>query len=74
VSATRNVLESALARPQQKWHDAADTDLATVAAAFGFGLVKNHPYRDGNTRIGLLAIAAFLGIIGTSSVPLMPTW
>jgi hypothetical protein len=30
----------------------------------GFGLAKNHPYRDGNKRIGLLAIATFLGING----------
>ena len=59
-----NVLESALARPKHKWHYAADTDLATVAAAYGFGLVKNHPYRDGNKRIGLMAIATFLGING----------
>lgn len=59
-----NVLESALARPQQKWHYAEDTDLATLAAAYGFGLVKNHPYRDGNKRIGLLAIVTFLGING----------
>jgi len=42
-----NVLESALARPRQKWHYAEETDLATLAAAPGFGLVKNHPYRDG---------------------------
>ena len=59
-----NVLESALARPRQKWHDAEETDLATLAAAYGCGLVKNHPYRDGNNRIGLLAIATFLGING----------
>lgn len=59
-----NVLESALARPQQQWHYAEKTDLATLAAAYGFGLVKNHPYRDGNKRIGLLAIATFLGING----------
>ena len=59
-----NVLESALARPQHKWHYAEETDLATLAAAYGFGLVKNHPYRDGNKRIALLAIATFLGING----------
>jgi death-on-curing protein len=59
-----NVLESALARPQQKWHYADGADLATLAAAYGFGLVRNHPYRDGNKRIGLLAIATFLGING----------
>jgi death-on-curing protein len=59
-----NALESALARPRQKWHYAADADLATLAAAYGFALVKNHPYRDGNKRIGFIAIATFLGING----------
>ena len=33
-----------------------------MAAAYGFGLVKNHPYRDGNKRIGFLAIVTFLGM------------
>ena len=59
-----NALESALARPQHKWHYAEGTDLATLAAAYGFGLVKNRPTRDGNKRIGFLAIATFLGING----------
>jgi len=59
-----NVLESALVRAQHKWHYAEETGFATLAAAYGFGLVKNHPYRDGNKRIGLLAIATFLGING----------
>lgn len=59
-----NALESALARPRQKWHYADDRDLATLAAAYGFGLVKNHPYRDGNKRIGFLTVATFLGING----------
>jgi death on curing protein len=57
-------LESALARPRQKWHYAPTVDLALSAAAYGFGLVKNHPYRDGNKRIGFLAIVTFLGING----------
>ena len=35
-----------------------------MAAAYGFGLVKNHPYRDGNKRIGFLALVTFLGING----------
>lgn len=59
-----NALESALARPQQKWHYASDADLVTLAAAYAFGLVKNHPYRDGNKRIGFLAMVTFLGING----------
>jgi len=59
-----NVLESALARPRQKWHYSETSDLATLAAAYGFGLVRNHPYRDGNKRIGFLAVVTFLGING----------
>lgn len=59
-----NVLESALARPQQKWYYADRTDLPMLAAAYAFGLVKNHPYRDGNKRIGFLAMVTFLGMNG----------
>lgn len=54
-------LESALARAPQKWQY-GDTDLALLAAAYAFGLVRNHPYRDGNKRIGFLAMAMFLGV------------
>lgn len=57
-----NALESALARPRQKWAYGNQRDLAALAAAYGFGFVRNHPYRDGNKRIGFLAIATFLGI------------
>ena len=59
-----NVLESALARPQQKWHYETQTDVPMLAAAYAFGLVKGHPYRDGNKRIGFLAMVTFLGING----------
>jgi death-on-curing protein len=59
-----NALESALARPQQRWHYEEASDLAALAASYAFGLVKNHPYRDGNKRIGFLALVTFLGING----------
>ena len=59
-----NVLESALARPRQKWHYADGPDVPALAAAYAFGLVKNHPYRDGNKRIGFLAMVTFLGVNG----------
>ena len=59
-----NVIESALARPQQKWHYSDRTDVPMLAAAYAFGLVKNHPYRDGNKRIGFLAMVTFLGVNG----------
>lgn len=61
-----NLLESALARPQQKWHYGEERDVPALAAAYAFGLVKNHPYRDGNKRIGLLAMVTFLELNGYS--------
>ena len=57
-----NALESALARPQQKWNYSDSVDVPKLAAAYAFGLVKNHPYRDGNKRIGFLAMVTFLEI------------
>jgi death-on-curing protein len=59
-----NLLESALARPKQKWHYAERPDIATLAAAYAFGIINNHPYRDGNKRIGFLAMVTFLGVNG----------
>jgi death-on-curing protein len=59
-----NALESALARPRQKWHYDDQADVQSMAAAYAFGLVKNHPYRDGNKRIGFLAMVTFLGLNG----------
>ena len=57
-------LESALARPRQTWHHGQKVDVALLAAVYGFGLVNNYPYRDGNKRIGFLSIVTFLGING----------
>ena len=59
-----SVLDSALARPKNKWVYSDKRDFATLAAAYGFALVTSHPYRDGNKRIGFLAIVTFLGING----------
>lgn len=55
-----NALESALARARQRWEYDPKADLATLAAAYGFGLTQDHPYADGNKRIGFLAMATFL--------------
>ncbi len=57
-------LESALARPQQKWRYRPGSRLSTLAAAYGFGLVSNHPFMDGNKRTALLAMLTFLGLNG----------
>jgi len=55
-----NALESALARPRQKWHYEDRVDVPALAAAYAYGLVRNHPYRDGNKRLGFLAMITFL--------------
>ena len=57
-----NLVESTLARPRQKWNYDESADVAALAAAYAFGFVRNHPYKDGNKRIGFLALVTFLGI------------
>jgi death-on-curing protein len=59
-----DLLESALARPRQRFSYDATTDLAALAAACGFGLARNHPYRDGNKRVAFVTMAVFLGLNG----------
>jgi death-on-curing protein len=59
-----NALESALARPIQRRAYDPEADLPALAAAYGFGLVRDHPYADGNKRIGFIALATFLEING----------
>lgn len=55
------MLESALERPKNKWaYEGAD--LAALAAAYGYGVAKNHPFIDGNKRTSLMAIFTFLGL------------
>lgn len=56
------LLESAIARPKQKWHYAPETDLASLAAAYAFGIAKNHPFVDGNKRTALIAAYTFIAI------------
>lgn len=56
-------LESALARPQQKWAYGTP-DLFDLAAAYGFGLARNHGYSDGNKRIAFVALNVFLMLNG----------
>ena len=59
-----NGLEAALARPRQKWHYKSDTDLATLAAAYAFGIAKAHAFTDGNKRAAFLTAMIFLGLNG----------
>ena len=57
------LLESAAARPR---HLSAygSPDLADLAAAYGFGIARNHPFIDGNKRTALVAIETFLLLNG----------
>lgn len=59
-----NLLESALARPKQLLSYEPDADLAALAAAYGYGLARNHPYNDGNKRVAFVVMAVFLGLNG----------
>ena len=54
------LLQSALARPLHRYEYGEEVDLFDVAAAYGFGLAKNHPFIDGNKRVALIAMRAFL--------------
>jgi death on curing protein len=56
--------EAALARARHKRTYEKKPDLATLAAAYGFGLATTHPYVDGNKRAAFLAMAIFLGLNG----------
>jgi death-on-curing protein len=57
------LLESALSRPINKFAY-GETDLAALAAAYGFGIARNHPFVDGNKRTAFASIVVFLGLNG----------
>lgn len=54
------LLESALARPKNL-AAYAEPDVFTLAAAYAGGIVRNHPFVDGNKRAGFMAAYVFLG-------------
>ncbi len=60
------LLESALYRPLNLYNYEKETDIAFLAAAYGFGIVRNHPFTDGNKRIAFLAVGLFLALNGFS--------
>ena len=59
----RGLLESALARPINKF-GYGESGIAALAAAYGFGIAKNHPFIDGNKRTALASMIVFLGLNG----------
>ena len=59
------LLSSALDRPQNLFaYSKPSADLAALAAAYAFGIVRNHPFLDGNKRTGLIAARTFLLLNG----------
>jgi death-on-curing protein len=71
------VLESALARPQNLM-GYGKPDLAALAAAYAFGIAKNHGFIDGNKRTSAVATELFLELNGSSltatDTELVQTW
>lgn len=62
------MLESALGRPQNKW-SYGEVDIAALAAAYAYGIAKNHPFVDGNKRAALMALVVFLRLNGVNFRP-----
>jgi death on curing protein len=58
-----NSLEAALARPLQK-ANYGEPDVYELAAAYLFGVARNHPFSDGNKRTAFVAAYAFLRLNG----------
>ena len=57
------LFESALARARQL-AAYGNADVADLAAAYGFGLARNHPFADGNKRTAFVAVELFLALNG----------
>lgn len=57
------LLDSALTRPRNLLAYGTP-DFADLAAAYGTGIVRNHPFVDGNKRAGFLAVGLFLALNG----------
>ena len=62
-------LASALDRPRNRQtYGNPPPDLAELAAAYGFGIARNHPFVDGNKRTALIAMRLFLKLNGAELV------
>jgi death on curing protein len=60
----KGLLESAMARPRHRFQYEAEIDVIDLAASYGFGLTRNHPFVDGNKRVAFQAMYVFLGLNG----------
>jgi death-on-curing protein len=73
------LLESALARPQQLFaYGQPEPDMAALAAAYAFGIAKNHAFVDGNKRTSAVVTEAFLRLNGlgltATDIEIVQTW
>jgi death on curing protein len=55
----KGALESTLNKPKNQYHYGDDVTLYKLAASYGYGLVKNHCFVDGNKRIALIIVYTF---------------
>jgi len=60
----KDMLSSALNRPVDKFSYDKDCNIFELAAAYSFGIAKNHPFVDGNKRVAFLAGTLFLELNG----------
>jgi death on curing protein len=58
-----NLLDSALARPVNQWNYGTN-DLAALAAAYAYGVARNHPFADGNKRTAWVLARLFFALNG----------
>lgn len=66
------MLDSALARSVNAWSYRDETRIEHLAAAYAFGLSKNHPFIDGNKRAAFIAYVGFLKLNGFNLVASQP--
>ncbi len=55
-------LEAALARPRRQWSYRRRADLASLGAAYAYGVARGQPFQDGNKRVAFLTLVVFLGL------------
>ena len=63
------LLESALDRPRNLFAYSENPSVPELAAAYCSGIVRNHPFVDGNKRVGILAAVMFLDLNGLDFAP-----
>jgi death-on-curing protein len=61
------LLDSALARPLNLHAYEGESDLCRLAAAYASGIVRNHPFADGNKRTAFIAAVVFLELNGMAA-------